>query len=94
MDDTQKVVHKWKNQSTLPFNDIFLLEPILAQRAKLMENLIYQKNAEENLSQNTNYLLKQLTRHYLDTAVLARKKEQIQVSFLFNFYFTNHYIIP
>lgn len=80
MDDTQDVINKWKDQSTLPFNDFFLLEPILAQRARLMENLIFQKNLEESLSQNTNYLLKQLTQHYLDTAVLARKEGQVQVS--------------
>ncbi|XP_034246355.1 serine-protein kinase ATM isoform X2 [Thrips palmi] len=79
-DDTQKIVDKWKNQGSLPFNDIYLLEPILAQRAKLMENLIFQKNVEENPSQNTNYLEKKLTQHYLDTAVLARKKEQVQIA--------------
>lgn len=79
-DDTQEVLSKWKNQSALPFSDIFLVEPILAQRAKLMENLIFQKNLEETLSQNTKYNVKNLTQLYLDTAVLAREKGYVQIA--------------
>lgn len=46
-----------------------------------MENLNFQKNQEDSYSQNTSYLLQKITQHYLDTAALARKEDQIQVIF-------------
>lgn len=73
------IVSQWSNERTLPHSNIFLLEPILAQRSRLMETLITKINVSNEFQRDSNYFVETLAQHYLKTAELARKEEKVQV---------------
>lgn len=78
-DNTFDTIKKWKEQNTLPSHDLLLLEPILAQRAKLIEMMISQKNRHNKGAENS-HLLKELQQLYLETAKLARLENKPQIA--------------